>query len=80
MKNKEITVSNINSKNIAELIHLACHFNSEIIIENEQHRANAKSIMGIMAFDFTEGAPINLIAKGTDEQNALSAIEKFFTS
>lgn len=31
-----------------------------------------------MAFHFTEGMSINIMATGTDEQEALSAVENFF--
>lgn len=79
MKKKEITISDIKKRNTAELIQLACQFNSEIIIENGQRHANAKSIMGVMAFCFTEGMSVNIIATGTDEQEALSAVENFLS-
>lgn len=78
MKEKEITISDIKGIKTAEFIQLACHFNSEIIIENGQHQANAKSIMGVMSFHFTEGMSINIMAAGTDEQEAVSAVENFF--
>ena len=78
MRKKEITVSDIKGINTPEFIQLACQFNSEIFIENGQRRANAKSIMGVMAFCFTEGMSISIIATGTDEQEAVSAVESFF--
>lgn len=76
---KEITVSDISSKNIAELIQLACLFNSEIILESGQYRINAKSIMGVMAFHLTDGMTVNIIATGNDEIEAVSSIDKYFT-
>lgn len=78
MKKKEITISDIKGINTAELIPLACHFSSEITIDNGQSQANAKSILGVMAFHFTEGMSINIMATDTDEQEALSAVENFF--
>ncbi|HBI62015.1 MAG TPA: HPr family phosphocarrier protein [Lachnospiraceae bacterium] len=78
MRKKEITLPDTKGINTAKFIQLACQFSSEIIIQNGQHQANAKSIMGIMAFHFTEGMSINIIATGTDEQEAVSAVEKFF--
>lgn len=79
MREKKITISDSNGINTAEFIQLACRFDSEIFIENgRQHRANAKSIMGVMAFHFTEGMSVTIKATGTDEQEALSAMENFF--
>lgn len=34
--------------------------------------------MGIMAFRFTEGMSVTIMAAGADEQEALSAVENFF--
>lgn len=78
MRKKKITIPDMKGTNTAEFIQLACQFNSEIIIENGRRHANAKSIMGIMAFRFTEGMSVTIIATGTDEQEALSAVENFF--
>ena len=78
MRKKEITISNIKGINMAEFIQHACQFNSEIVIENNQCQANAKSIMGVIAFRFTEGMSVTIMATGTDEQEALSAMENFF--
>lgn len=77
MSRKEITVSDISSKNVAELIQLACLFNSEIILEGNQYRINAKSIMGVMAFHLTEGMTVSIVTTGNDEIEALSTIENF---
>lgn len=77
MSKKEITVSDISSKNIAELIQVACLYNSEIILEDKHYRINAKSLMGVMAFNPIKGMPISIIATGSDELEALSAVEHF---
>ncbi len=56
---------------------MACKFESEITLESDNRRINAKSIMGIMAFNPTEGMTLDIIAEGVDEQDALVAIENF---
>ena len=80
MSKKSIIVSSV-SKNhanpIAELVRLACRFDSEIILESDNRRINAKSIMGIMAFNPTEGMSIDIVTEGSDEEEAVLAIEKF---
>lgn len=78
MRKKEITISDMKEINTAEFIQLACQFNSEIIIENDRRHANAKSLMGVMAFRFTEGMPVTIMATGTDEQEELTTMENFF--
>ncbi|MDE7062998.1 MAG: HPr family phosphocarrier protein [Lachnospiraceae bacterium] len=80
MSKKEVTVSNVSKKHdnpIAELVQVACQFDSNIILESENRKINAKSIMGIMAFNPSEGMTVNVVADGTDEEAALLAMEKF---
>lgn len=80
MSKKEITVSNVSGKHdnpIAELVQVACQFDSNIILESENRKINAKSIMGIMAFNPSKGMTVNIVADGSDEDEALLAMEKF---
>ena len=80
MSNKEIVVSDVSREHdnpIAELVQVACQFDSNIVLENDNRKINAKSIMGIMAFNPTQGMTVNIVADGSDEQEALVAMEKF---
>ena len=80
MSTKEVVVSNVaerHSNPVAELVQVACRFESEIILESNNRHINAKSIMGIMAFNPSEGMSVDIVAEGSDEQEALLAIEKF---
>lgn len=80
MSRKNVIVSNVSEDHanpIAELVQLACRFDSEIILESGTRRINAKSIMGIMAFNPSEGMSIDILAEGSDEEEAVLAIEKF---
>ena len=64
-------------RSIAELVQVACQFDSEIRLESDEARINAKSIMGIMAFNPSKGMTVNIVADGSDEEEALLAMEKF---
>lgn len=80
MSSKEIVVSDVSREHenpIAELVQVACQFDSNIVLENDNRKINAKSIMGIMAFNPTLGMTVNIVADGSDEQEALVAMEKF---
>ena len=80
MSNKEVVVSDVSREHenpIAELVQVACQFDSNIVLENDDRKINAKSIMGIMAFNPTRGMTVNIVADGSDEQEALVAMEKF---
>ena len=80
MSEKEVIVSNVSKKHknpIAELVQVACQFDSNIILESENRKINAKSIMGIMAFNPSKGMKVNIITEGSDEEEARIAMEKF---
>ena len=80
MSIKKIVVSNVSKEHdnpIAELVQVACQFDSNIMLESDNRRINAKSIMGIMAFNPSEGMSVDIVTEGTDEKEALVAIEKF---
>ena len=80
MSNKQIVISDVSREYenpIAELVQVACQFDSNIVLENDNRKIKAKSIMGIMAFNPTLGMTVNIVADGTDEEEALVAMEKF---
>ena len=80
MSTKEVVVCNVaegHSNPVAELVQVACRYESEIILESNNRRINAKSIMGIMAFNPTKGMTVKIVATGSDEEEAIVAMEKF---
>ncbi len=80
MNKKNVVVSDVTKEHdnpIAELVQVACQFDSNITLESENRKINAKSIMGIMAFNPTKGMSIDIVTDGDDEKEALHAIEKF---
>ena len=94
MSKKSIVVTKVcegHDNPIAELVQVACKFDSEITLEVQTanqfsshlylemdgKHVNAKSIMGIMAFNPSDGMTVDIVTKGDDEQEALVAIENF---
>lgn len=78
---KEVTVKNIEKKYdhpLAEIVQVASQYKSEILLEYDKYRINAKSIMGIIAFNPSEGMNVMISANGNDENEAIEALEKFF--
>ena len=63
----------------AELVQIACKYDSHIEIEGEGKNINAKSLMGIMAFGLKQGIEVKVIADGSDENEAADAIRNFLT-
>ena len=83
MSRKEVVVSNVSKEHdnpIAELVQVACRYDSEIILESNNRRINAKSIMGMMTLGLNVGESVTICAEGTDEEAAIEGIEKYLTS
>jgi catabolite repression HPr-like protein len=52
-------------------------FDSEIYIEAEGKKVNAKSIMGMMSLGLNVGETVTVIANGADEADAIQALESY---
>ena len=59
----------------SKLTHTASQFASEIWIEKNGRKVNAKSIMGVMMLAAAQGSNITLEANGTDETTAMAALQ-----
>lgn len=57
-----------------KLTQTASKFASEIFIERNGRRVNAKSIMGVMMLAAAKGAVLTLEANGKDEEQAIDAL------
>ncbi len=80
MSRQEVVIEDIVKKYdnpIAELVRVACQFSSTIILADDLHRVNAKSIMGIMAFKPVGGKNVAIEATGEDEAAAVEAMTEF---
>ena len=81
MLKREVMVKNIEKKYnhpLAEIVQIASKFKSEILLEYDKYKINAKSIMGIIAFNPSEGMNVIISANGKDEDDAIEALERFF--
>ena len=64
---------------IAHLVQLANQFQSQVYIEMDTKKVNAKSIMGMMSLVLIRGTEVTIDAQGDDEEKAVVAIEEFLT-
>ena len=81
MYSKEVQVTNqvgLYARPATFFIQKANEFKSTILVEKEERRVNAKSLLGILSLGITKG--INLIADGPDEEEAVSALVELITS
>lgn len=59
------------------LVNTAKQFESEIVIEANGKKGNAKGIMGVMSLGAKQGTEITVTANGADEEAAVGALEEF---
>ena len=82
MVKKQICIVNLEKtydRPFSELVRTACQFHSRILLHYGTKQVNAKSIMGVMAFELSEGTVLTITAEGNDEAAAAKALEAFLT-
>jgi phosphocarrier protein len=83
MVEKIVTIQNragIHARPSAVIVQKCKDFKSNIFLEKDNDRINAKSIMGIMTLGATYGTDIKILAEGEDEQEAVDILVKLFES
>lgn len=83
MVEKEIIIRNktgLHARPAAILVQTANKFESDIYLEKDGERVNAKSIMGVMMLAAAESSKIKIIAEGNDEKDALEKISSLLES
>jgi phosphocarrier protein len=83
MTEKVVTVINragIHARPSAILVQTTKNFSSNIYIEKNSDRINAKSIMGIITLGASYGTELKIIAEGEDEKAAVETLVKLFES
>jgi phosphocarrier protein len=83
MVKREIIIKNktgLHARPAAVLVQNANEFMSDIFLEKDEDRVNAKSIMGVMMLAAGEGSKIKIIAEGGDEEEAVDRISKLLES
>ena len=74
---KEISVQNqvgLHARPATFFIKKANEFESEIWVEKDSRKVNAKSLLGVLSLGIIGGNPIKIIADGIDERPALEAL------
>ncbi|MDQ0162227.1 phosphocarrier protein HPr [Bacillus alveayuensis] len=66
----------IHARPATMLVQAASKFDSDIQLEYNGKTVNLKSIMGVMSLGIGKGAKIKVTAVGSDENDAMKAIEE----
>ena len=65
---------------IALLVQEASQYASKVYIQVAEKNINAKSIMGMMSLNLSEGTAITVAADGEDESEAVAGVEAFLVA
>ncbi len=74
---KEAVVNNqvgLHARPATFFIQKANEYKSSIWVEKDERRVNAKSLLGVLSLGIVKGTSINLIADGSDENEAVDAL------
>lgn len=79
MTERSIEIKNklgLHARAAAKLVHIASRFKADIKVRKGDEEVDGKSILGILLLAAGRGSTILLKADGSDEREALDAIEK----
>ena len=78
MLKKDIEIINklgLHARASTKLTQTASQFSSEIWVEKNGRKVNAKSIMGVMMLAAAKGSMVTIEANGADEAEAMAAVK-----
>ncbi|MFD2670997.1 HPr family phosphocarrier protein [Marinicrinis sediminis] len=64
----------LHARPAALFVQEANKFSSEIFVEKDDKKVNAKSIMGIMSLAISSGTEIHISGEGSDAEQAVTAL------
>lgn len=68
--------SGLHNKQATYFIQRANEFRSNVWVEVDDRRINAKSLLGVLSMAITSGTVVTLIADGSDEETAVKTLAK----
>ena len=78
MPTKEAPIKNqvgIHARPATFFIQKANEFKSNIWIEKDERKVNAKSLLGVLSLGIVKGTTVKMTADGSDEKDALNTLE-----
>ncbi len=80
---KEVVIQNqvgLHARPATFFIQKANEYKSNIWVEKDSNRANAKSLLGVLSLGVTKGINITIGAEGSDEEEAVNALADLVSS
>ena len=80
---KEVKVVNkigIHAKYATKLVQQASSYNSKILLEFNNRKANAKDLISVLSLNIRYGDTFNILVFGKDAENICDALAKYIES
>lgn len=81
MTEKVLTIQNklgLHARPAALFVQTAEKFKARIRVYKDDQEVNGKSVMGLMMLAAEHGSRLKIVAEGSDEKEALQALEEIF--
>ncbi len=83
MKTRDVVITNasgLHARPATFFIQKANSYKCTILVEKDDRKVNAKSLLGVLSLGIAKGMTIKLIADGHDEEAALSGLVSLVNS
>ena len=83
MVSKEVMINNqvgLHARPATFFIQKANEYKCSIWVEKEDRRVNAKSLLGVLSLGIVKGTTVNIIADGSDEEDAIAELMELVNS
>jgi phosphotransferase system HPr (HPr) family protein len=83
MKSQKVTVHNktgLHARPASVFVQTASKFKSDLMIQRDEKKASAKSIMGVLTLGISKGTEITITAEGSDEEEAVKTLVELIQS
>ena len=83
MKTCDVVITNasgLHARPATFFIQKANCYKSTILVEKDDRKVNAKSLLGVLSLGIAKGMTVTLIADGQDEENALAGLAALIDS
>lgn len=83
MKTRDVVITNasgLHARPATFFIQKANSYKSTILVEKDDRKVNAKSLLGVLSLGIAQGMTITLIADGQDEEAALGGLVSLVNS
>ncbi len=83
MKTHEVVITNasgLHARPATFFIQKANCYKSTILVEKDDRKVNAKSLLGVLSLGIAKGMTVTLIAEGQDEEAAIDGLVSLVNS